>query len=140
MYQWRKFEFFEEKSSKTAIIPSEIEGKIKCCSSGRGRIVLGCDDGTVGFVDRSFKLVYSFQAHFSSVLFLQQLKVLYLGLGLGFTQLLALSWFNSVTINEPIVNDQNCFWSRFHLQAQLNPQNSNKKNPQYWCKFLGAIL
>lgn len=84
MYQWRKFEFFEEKSSggggknKTAssslTVPAEIEGNIKCCTSGRGRVVLGCDDGTVNFIDRSFKLSFSFQAHSSSVLYLQQLK------------------------------------------------------------------
>ncbi|KAL8477946.1 hypothetical protein ACS0TY_030013 [Phlomoides rotata] len=70
MYQWRKFEFFEEKKTK---IPEEIEGKIQCCSSGRGRIVLGSEDGTVSLLDRGLQLQYSFPAH-SSVLFLQQLK------------------------------------------------------------------
>lgn len=89
MYQWRKFEFFEEKSgggggksstssasssSSSPMIPAEISGTIVCCSSGRGRIVLGCDDGTVSLIDRSLKLLYTFQSHTSSVLFLQQLK------------------------------------------------------------------
>ncbi|CAA6653614.1 unnamed protein product [Spirodela intermedia] len=58
MYQWRKFEFFEEKSAGKCSIPAEIEGRVQCCSSGRGRIALS----------------YAFQAHASSVLFLQQLK------------------------------------------------------------------
>nr|XP_010942636.1 vacuolar protein-sorting-associated protein 11 homolog [Elaeis guineensis] len=74
MYQWRKFEFFEEKSAGKASIPGEITGQILCCSSGRGRIAVGCDDGTVGLLDRGFKLSYGFQAHASSVLFIQQLK------------------------------------------------------------------
>ncbi|KAJ6811689.1 vacuolar protein-sorting-associated protein 11-like protein [Iris pallida] len=73
MYQWRKFEFFEEKSTS---IPSSSDSSssIACCSSGRGRIVLGSDDGAVSLLDRGFKLLYSFQAHLSRVLFLQQLK------------------------------------------------------------------
>ncbi|XP_043720547.1 vacuolar protein-sorting-associated protein 11 homolog [Telopea speciosissima] len=74
MYQWRKFEFFEEKSSGKCSIPDEVSGKIECCSSGRGRIVVGCDDGTVNLLDRGLKFIYGFQAHVSSVLFLQQLK------------------------------------------------------------------
>ncbi|RRT40373.1 hypothetical protein B296_00058574 [Ensete ventricosum] len=75
MYQWRKFEFFEEKSAGKASIPSEISGNVRCCSSGRGRIAVGCDDGMVGLLDRGFKLSYAFQAHAASVLFIQQLKV-----------------------------------------------------------------
>lgn len=78
MYRWRKFEFFEEKSGGKAAIPSEITGKIQCCSSGRGKIAVGCDDGTVALIDRSFKLSSAFQAHSSAVLFLQQLKVSFL--------------------------------------------------------------
>ncbi|KAF6145029.1 hypothetical protein GIB67_013380 [Kingdonia uniflora] len=77
MYQWRKFEFFEEKSSsgssKTSI-SEEVTGMIECCSSGRGKIVLGCNDGMVNLLDRGLKFIYGFQAHASSVLFLQQLK------------------------------------------------------------------
>lgn len=72
MYQWRKFEFFEEKFSGK--VPDDVVGKIQCCSSGRGRIVLGCDDGTASLLDRGLKFNYGFQAHSSSVLFLQQLK------------------------------------------------------------------
>ncbi|KAG6406954.1 hypothetical protein SASPL_129933 [Salvia splendens] len=71
MYQWRKFEFFEEKKTK---IPEEIEAEIGCCSNGRGRIVLGCRDGTVSLLDRGLQLNYSFPAHSASVLFIQQLK------------------------------------------------------------------
>ncbi|KAL3646072.1 Vacuolar protein sorting-associated protein 11 [Castilleja foliolosa] len=71
MYQWRKFDFFEEKKTK---IPEEIESEIRCCSSGRGRIVLGTEDGFVSLLDRGLQLQYSFPAHSSSVLFLQQLK------------------------------------------------------------------
>ncbi|PKA52706.1 hypothetical protein AXF42_Ash001687 [Apostasia shenzhenica] len=74
MYQWRKFEFFEEKSGGKSSFPPEITGKVLCCSSGRGRILAGCDDGTVNLLDRGFKLIYGFQACAGSVLFLQQLK------------------------------------------------------------------
>ncbi|CAN4099934.1 unnamed protein product [Withania somnifera] len=72
MYQWRKFEFFEEKFSGK--VPDDVTGKIQCCSSGKGRLVLGYDDGTASLLDRGLKFNYSFQAHSSSVLFLQQLK------------------------------------------------------------------
>lgn len=75
MYQWRKFEFFEEKLAGKCSIPEEVAGRIECCSSGRGKIVLGCDDGTVSLLDRGLKFNYGFHAHFSSVLFVQQLKV-----------------------------------------------------------------
>ena len=83
MYQWRKFEFFEEKAAgrggggggSSAAVPAEIAGRVTCCSGGRGRVAVGCDDGTVGLLDRGFRLSYGFQAHASSVLFLQQLKV-----------------------------------------------------------------
>jgi hypothetical protein len=77
MYQWRKFEFFEEKSAgKSNRVPEEVSGRIECCSSGRGKVVIGCDDGTVILLDRGLNFNYAFQAHSSSVLFLQQLKVL----------------------------------------------------------------
>ncbi|XP_058725164.1 vacuolar protein-sorting-associated protein 11 homolog [Vicia villosa] len=85
MYQWRKFEFFEEKYVAKCMIPEEQqeddtnekvkkERKIECCSSGRGKVVTGFDDGTVCLFDRGLKFNYSFQPHSSSVLFLQQLK------------------------------------------------------------------
>ncbi|CAL5206017.1 unnamed protein product [Lathyrus oleraceus] len=89
MYQWRKFEFFEEKYVANRMIPEEQEEddttvnnderekkerKIECCSSGRGKVVTGFDDGTVCLFDRGLKFNYSFQPHSSSVLFLQQLK------------------------------------------------------------------
>ncbi|XP_058070687.1 vacuolar protein-sorting-associated protein 11 homolog [Magnolia sinica] len=76
MYQWRKFEFFEEKSpSGKCSIPEEVSGKIQCCSSGRGKIAVGCDDGTVNLLDRGLKFISGFQAHSSNVIFLQQLKL-----------------------------------------------------------------
>ncbi|XP_004516854.1 vacuolar protein-sorting-associated protein 11 homolog [Cicer arietinum] len=86
MYQWRKFEFFEEKYAAKCTIPDEEEDinekekekekerKIECCSSGRGKVVTGFDDGTVCLFDRGLKFNYSFQPHSNSVLFLQQLK------------------------------------------------------------------
>ncbi|KAI3755662.1 hypothetical protein L1987_55467 [Smallanthus sonchifolius] len=74
MYQWRKFEFFEEKYAGKRLVPDEVTGRIECCSSGRGKISVGCEDGTVSLLDRGFKFSYGFQAHTSSVLFLQQLK------------------------------------------------------------------
>ncbi|KAL5540227.1 hypothetical protein UlMin_044467 [Ulmus minor] len=74
MYQWRKFEFFEEKLAGKCAIPDEVEGKIECCSGGRGRIVIGSDNGKVSLLDRGLHFNYGFQAHSSSVLFLQQLK------------------------------------------------------------------
>ncbi|KAL6960499.1 Vacuolar protein sorting-associated protein 11 [Sarracenia purpurea var. burkii] len=74
MYQWRKFEFFEEKLAGKCSIPEDVTGRVTCCSSGRGKIVVGCDDGTVSLLDRGLKFNYGFQAHSSSVFFLQQLK------------------------------------------------------------------
>lgn len=74
MYQWKKFEFFEEKSGRCSI-PSDVEGNLQCCSSGRGRIALGCDDGMVHLLDRGFKPAFSFRAHAANVLFIQHLKV-----------------------------------------------------------------
>ncbi|PON88485.1 Vacuolar protein sorting-associated protein [Trema orientale] len=74
MYQWRKFEFFEEKLAGKCAIPDDVQGKIECCSSGRGKVVIGSDDGTVSLLDRGLNFNYAFQAHSSSVLFLQQLK------------------------------------------------------------------
>ena len=84
MYQWRKFEFFEEKiaGKLNKISPpssSEEENsaavKIECCSSGRGKVVIGYDDGTISLLDRGLNFNFSFHAHSSSVLFLQHLKV-----------------------------------------------------------------
>ncbi|CAL1381913.1 unnamed protein product [Linum trigynum] len=74
MYQWRKFDFFEEKYGGKSSIPDEISGKICCSSSGRGKVVIGCDDGTVSFLDRGLNFNSGFQSHSSSVIFLQQLK------------------------------------------------------------------
>ncbi|KAF3778686.1 Vacuolar protein-sorting-associated protein [Nymphaea thermarum] len=73
MFQWKKFEFFEEKSGRCSI-PSDVEGNLQCCSSGRGRIALGCDDGMVHLLDRGFKPAFSFRAHAANVLFIQHLK------------------------------------------------------------------
>ena len=75
MYQWRKFEFFEEKHAGKCAIPDDVTGNIQCCSSGRGKVVIGCHDGVVCLLDRGLKFNYAFSAHSSSVLFLQQLKV-----------------------------------------------------------------
>ncbi|GAB2233744.1 hypothetical protein Droror1_Dr00002973 [Drosera rotundifolia] len=74
MYQWRKFEFFEDKYAGKSKIGDEIEGEITCSSSGRGKVAIGSDDGTVGILDRGFKFSYGFRAHSSSVLHLQLLK------------------------------------------------------------------
>ncbi|XVF81466.1 hypothetical protein PTKIN_Ptkin15bG0157400 [Pterospermum kingtungense] len=76
MYQWRKFEYFKEKlGGGKCNIPEEISGKIECWSGGRGKVVIGCDDGTVSLLDRGLNFNFGFQAHSSSVLFLQQLKI-----------------------------------------------------------------
>nr|XP_043629208.1 vacuolar protein-sorting-associated protein 11 homolog [Erigeron canadensis] len=74
MYQWRKFEFFEEKYAGKSVGSDEVTGKIECCCSGRGKVAVGCEDGSVSLLDRGFKFSYGFQAHTSSVFFLQQLK------------------------------------------------------------------
>eukprot|EP01018_Ginkgo_biloba_P031345 Gb_07922 [translate_table: standard] len=74
MYQWRKFQFFEEKAPGPSIA-EELKENVECCSSGRGRMVVGSTDGMVHVLDRGLKLNYSFQAHTSSVRFIQQLKV-----------------------------------------------------------------
>ncbi|KAM7270961.1 hypothetical protein ACFE04_030175 [Oxalis oulophora] len=73
MYQWRKFEFFEEKYAGKYTIPNDEE-EIECCSSGRGKVVIGSVNGHVSLLDRGLKFNSGFQAHTSSVLFLQQLK------------------------------------------------------------------
>uniref|UniRef100_A0A1J3I679 Vacuolar protein sorting-associated protein 11 homolog n=1 Tax=Noccaea caerulescens TaxID=107243 RepID=A0A1J3I679_NOCCA len=72
MYQLRKFDFFEEKYGGK--IPEEVTGDIQCCSSGRGKVVIGSNNGSVSFLDRGIKFDSGFQAHSSSVLFLQHLK------------------------------------------------------------------
>ncbi|KAK1602231.1 hypothetical protein QYE76_003678 [Lolium multiflorum] len=72
MYQWRKFEFFEEKAAGCGgapAVPADIAGRMTFFSGARRRVAVGCEDGTVGLLDRGF------QAYASSVLFLQQLKV-----------------------------------------------------------------
>lgn len=74
MYQWRKFDFFEDKFAGKSSIPDEVKGNIECCTSGRGKIAVGCDDGAVCLLDRGLKFNFGFQPHSSSVLFLQQLK------------------------------------------------------------------
>lgn len=61
-------------SAKCSTVESEIEGNINCCSSGRGKIALGCDDGAAVLLDRGLKFNYGFQPHAFSVLHLQQLK------------------------------------------------------------------
>ncbi|KAF8716000.1 hypothetical protein HU200_026969 [Digitaria exilis] len=63
------------RRGSSAAVPAEIAGHVTCCSGGRGRVAVGCDDGTVGLLDRGFRLSYGFQAYASSALFLQQLKV-----------------------------------------------------------------
>ncbi|KAL9258176.1 Vacuolar protein-sorting-associated protein 11-like protein, partial [Drosera capensis] len=75
MYQWRKFEFLEDKYAGKSKIGDEIEGQITCSSSGRGKVAIGSDDGTIGILDHGFKFSYGFRAHSSSVLHLQMLKV-----------------------------------------------------------------
>ncbi|XP_010532982.1 PREDICTED: vacuolar protein-sorting-associated protein 11 homolog [Tarenaya hassleriana] len=72
MYHWRKFDFFEEKYGGK--FPEDVKGEIRCCSGGRGKVVIGSDDGSVNFLDRGIKFDSGFQAHSSSVLFLQHLK------------------------------------------------------------------
>ncbi|KAJ7570925.1 hypothetical protein O6H91_01G140100 [Diphasiastrum complanatum] len=77
MYQWRKFQFFEEKAvgeGEAGAAEELLKEKIVCSSSGRGQIVLGAEDAMVHVLDRSLKLTYSFQAHSTSVFFIQQLK------------------------------------------------------------------
>jgi hypothetical protein len=54
-------------------VPAEIAGQVTCCSGGR--VAVWCGDGTVGFLERGFRLSIGFQAYASSILFLQQLKV-----------------------------------------------------------------
>ena len=40
----------------------------------KGKIGVGCENSTVGLLDRGFKSGYGFQAHTSHVLFLQQIR------------------------------------------------------------------
>jgi tetratricopeptide (TPR) repeat protein len=73
MYQWRKFQFFEEKAAGPAVA-EEVKEKVVCSTSGRGQIVLGAEDAMLHVLDRGLKLNYSFQAHSERVLHIQQLK------------------------------------------------------------------
>ncbi|KAK1296896.1 hypothetical protein QJS10_CPB15g01584 [Acorus calamus] len=73
MYQWKKFEFFEEKAP-SVVLPEEVAGTITCCTSGRGSVSVGCDDGSVSVLDRGLRFSHGFRAHAGPVLFLQQLK------------------------------------------------------------------
>lgn len=73
MYQWRKFQFFEEKAT-AAPAAEELKENIVCSTSGRGQMLVGAEDGVVHVLDRSLKLTYSFQAHTGSVYHMQQLK------------------------------------------------------------------
>ncbi|MCO5583009.1 hypothetical protein L7F22_036915 [Adiantum nelumboides] len=72
MYQWRKFQFFEEKGSSSAA--EELRAEITCSSSGRGQMAVGHTDGLVHLLDRSLKVTLSFLAHSTSVFYIQQLK------------------------------------------------------------------
>lgn len=73
MFQWRKFQFFEEKSSAGSA--EELKGPIACSSSGRGQMVVGqANSGLVHLLDRTLKLSYSFEAHTIAVYHVHQLK------------------------------------------------------------------
>lgn len=75
MYQWRKFQFFEEKATGGTSAAEELQGNIACSTSGRGQMLVGqAEGGLVHVLDRSLKLTYSFQAHSSNVRHMQQLK------------------------------------------------------------------
>ncbi|KAL2635425.1 hypothetical protein R1flu_006904 [Riccia fluitans] len=73
MYQWRNFQFFEEKATG-ANVAQELKEKVECSTSGRGQIAVATEDASVHVIDRGLKLSYSFQAHSTSVLYIQQLK------------------------------------------------------------------
>ncbi|CAM6101360.1 unnamed protein product [Calypogeia fissa] len=73
MYQWRTFQFFEEKAAGGGMA-EELKEKVECSTSGRGQIALGAEDAMVNVLDRGLKLRYSFQAHSTRILFIQQLK------------------------------------------------------------------
>ncbi|KAL2464962.1 Vacuolar protein-sorting-associated protein [Abeliophyllum distichum] len=113
MYQWRKFDFFEEKKSR---IPDEIEGKIECCSSGRGKILLGSDDGTVSLLDRGLQLLYSFPAHSASVLYLQQLK--------------QRNFLVTVGEDEQISPQQSGIWLKVFDLAKKQDEGSSTSSPE----------
>ncbi|CAK9277286.1 unnamed protein product [Sphagnum jensenii] len=80
MYQWRKFQFFEEKK---ATVAEELKEKVVCSTSGRGQIVVGAEDGMLHVLDRGLKLNYSFQAHTVSVRYIQQLKQRHMLISVG---------------------------------------------------------
>ncbi|GFZ05246.1 vacuolar protein sorting 11 [Actinidia rufa] len=61
-------------SPENARSPTTSPDTSPALRAGGEKIVVGCDDGTVSLLDRGLKFNYGFQAHFSSVLFLQQLK------------------------------------------------------------------
>lgn len=78
MFQWKRFQFFEQelvKEGGSSDNPHQIIQKldINCCTSGRGNLIFGDTSGFVNVVDRDFK-VYSFQAFRFSVTHAEQLK------------------------------------------------------------------
>ncbi|KAG0579723.1 hypothetical protein KC19_4G119500 [Ceratodon purpureus] len=83
MYQWRRFQFFEEKPPVAAVAEELKDLKVVCSTSGRGHIVLGAEDAMLHVLDRGLKLSYSFQAHSDRVAYIQQLKQRHVLMSLG---------------------------------------------------------
>jgi hypothetical protein len=78
MNQWRTFQFFEKqliKEEGTTEPNQELKKlNVVCASSGRGTLVLGDLNGAVHFVERDFKISYSFQAYIRTVTLIEQVK------------------------------------------------------------------
>ncbi|KYR00557.1 RING zinc finger-containing protein [Tieghemostelium lacteum] len=77
MNNWKRFTFFDKEIVKESVKdkdePSIQKLSITCTTSGRGRLIIGDQEGFIYFVDREFRNT-SFQAYQQNVLLLHQLK------------------------------------------------------------------
>eukprot|EP00850_Spirogloea_muscicola_P019645 SM000195S05292 [mRNA] locus=s195:175118:179324:- [translate_table: standard] len=80
MYQWRRLQFFEDRSAAQlpAALPAELRDAM-CSTSGRGQAAFGTPGGAVLVVGRGLQAKLAFRTHAAAVLHLHQLKELVVG-------------------------------------------------------------
>eukprot|EP00850_Spirogloea_muscicola_P020633 SM000222S06974 [mRNA] locus=s222:154820:158951:+ [translate_table: standard] len=80
MYQWRRLQFFEDRSTTQlqGAPPAELRDST-CSTSGRGQAAFGTPGGAVLVVGRGLQAKLAFRAHAAAVLHLHQLKELVVG-------------------------------------------------------------
>ncbi|CAI5507180.1 unnamed protein product [Closterium sp. Naga37s-1] len=73
MNQWRRFQFFEDRSPVGPLADALAQG-VRCGAGGRGRLAVGTESGSVLLLDRSLQVRRSFVAHEGPVAFLHLFK------------------------------------------------------------------